>query len=456
MRLEDSASGSSSPAAELRTSNTFAVVLVDRKWASAALVHMDPLGSLYPFQWGTAITAETAGGSPQALIADAVTRAWRDMAFKAPARYSHCLLCMAPSMTRSRDASSRITIEPPKETASAAPRVTREHLAALKDAMCTQNVSASSAVTELVVRGYRDDGGREVPDPVGAITASLEMRAHLVMTDQTVLVAVLDALRRMRVRVNAVVSPCAASVANARSRVATDEAVSVEVTEDEIVGAIVSGGRIVRTLRLETGASEVVRAAAKRLGTLSRTVSEWISSHHDLMMHGVDDTPIAAANPPGHPPPATLGQLRESAAEATRDIAVSLRDAIGQAMPVATGWPVLVSGDDRFACRAITPALRMHGGLDALMCVPDRIHGQDMVTAPGLTRMVGALRYWSSHDTSATSMLDAYYERHASALTQSLRNAGKNAGRWYRARKAGLRMPSPVNRVISGLRALLF
>lgn len=456
MRLEDSVSGRVSPVAELKTSNTFAVVLVDRKWASAALIHMDPLGSLYPFQCGTAVTAETAGGSPPALAADAVTRAWRDMASKAPVRYSNCVLCMAPSMTRSRDASSRIAIEPPKESASAAPRVTREHLAALKEAMCTQNVSASSAVTELVVRGYRDDGGREVPDPVGAITASLEMRAHIVMTDHAILIAAMDALRRMRVRVRAVVSPCAASVANARSKVATGDVVSVEVTEDEIVGAVVSGGRIVRTLRVEAGATEVVRAAAKRLGTLSRTVSDWVSAHQDLMAHGVDETPIEAAHPPGHPPPATLGQLRESAAEATKAIAVSLRDVIGRAMPVATGWPVLVSGDDRFACRAITPALRMHGGLDALMCLPDRVHGQDMIAVPGVTRMVGALRYWSSHDTSATSLLDAYYERHASALTQAMRNAGRNADRWYRTRKAGLRIPTPVNRVISGLRALLF
>jgi hypothetical protein len=429
---------------------------MDRRWATAAIVHKDPLGSLYPFQYGTAMTAEAAGGTAHALMSDAVSRAWRDMAAKGPVRYDKCLLCVAPSLTRSRDAASRMAIEPATDSPTATPRVTPQHIAALKAAICTQNVSASSTVAELVVTGYRDDGGHELPDPVGAITTSLELRAHLVMTDQAVTVAAMDALRRLRVRVHAVVSPCAAAAANAGAPAATGDAVAIEVSDDDICGTIVRGGRIARTFLLAEGANDVARSAAKQLGTLSRTLSEWLANHHDLMVHGSDDTPLAAARPPGHPPPATLGDLQESAAEATRRIAVSLRDSIGRAMPCATGWPVIVTCEDRFACRAIVPALRKHGGLDAMMRVPDRIHGQELVTAPGLVRTVGALRYWCTHDTSATLMLDTYYERHAPSVARAFKDFGRRADAWRRNGTDRLGLPRHVQRIVRTLRALLF
>ena len=455
MNTETPVSRRPSPVAELRTSNTYAVVLMDRRWATAAIVHKDPLGSLYPFQHGTAMTAEAAGGTTHALMADAVSRAWRDMAAKGPVRYDKCILCVAPSLTKSRDAASRIAIEPARDSASSAPRVTPGHVAALKAAICTQNVSASSTVTELVAMGYRDDGGHELPDPVGAVTTSLELRAHLVMTDQAVTVAAMDALRRMRVRVHAVVSPCAAAAANAGAAAAGD-AVSIEVSEDDITGTIIRGGRIARTFVLSEGANDLTRAAAKQLGTLSRTLSEWLAGHHDLLVHGRADTPLASAHPPGHPPPATLDDLQESAGEAARKIAVSIRDAIGRAMPSATGWPVLVTGDDRFACRTITPALRKHGGLDAMMRVPDRIHGEEFIAAPGLTRTVGALRYWSTSDTSATIMLEAYYERHAPSVTRAFRTIGRQADTWRRRGTDRMGLPRHVQRIARTLRALLF
>lgn len=456
MKLESSTLIRAPSVAELSTSNTCAVIMVDRRWATAALVHTDPLGSLYPFQWGTAVTAEAAGGSTPALMSDVVTRAWRDMASKAPVMYDRCLVCVAPSLTKSRDAVSRIAIEPIRDATSPVPRVTAEHLSILKDTICTQNVSGSSTVTEIVVHGYRDNSGHELPDPLNAVTTSLEMRAHLVMTDQTVLTAIMDAMRRMRVRVHAAVSPCAAAVANAPMKGSANAFVSIEVSESDIVGALVCEGRIVRTMHVDMGSADVVRAAARRVGTQSRTLAEWIRNHQDLMMHGADETPLETARPPGHPPPATLKELNEAGAEATDRVAGAVRDAIRRAMPPATTWPVVVTGDDRFACRAIALTLRDKTGLNASLHTPDRIHGLDMVSAPGITRMAGTVRYWKNNETATNAALDAYYERHSPAITQTFRRARREANNWCRVQGTRWRNANPVRRIVRTLQSLLF
>lgn len=442
---------------ELSTRNTCAVVLLDRRWATTVLVHRDPLGSLYPFQWGTAMTADAGGGSPPALLADAVNRAWRDMASKAPVRYDRCLICVSPSMTRSRDAVSRIPITPLPEDRTAVPRVTARHVAMLREAICTQNVSASSTVTEIVVQSYRDGEGHELPDPLTTITSSLEMRAHLVMTDQPVLTAVMDALRALRVRVHATVSPCAASTSTRLPQAAGGRFVSLEVSESDIAGAVVSDGRIVRTIHVDAGSNDVLKAAARRLGTHARTIGEWLQNHADLLVHGEDGISLSAACPPGHPPPATLGEMQEAANEATDRISIAVREAIRRAMPAAGTWPVVLSGDNRYACRALTAAMRKSASLDASSAQPDRIHGIELVSVvPGTARMAGTVRYWNVTSADGNAYLDAYYERHAPAVTQTLRRVRRNAGAWCGRQGARWSAGNPIRRIVHTLQSLLF
>jgi hypothetical protein len=329
-------------------------------------------------------------------------------------------------------------------------------LSALRETICTQNVSGSSAVTEIIAHGFHDDCGHDLPNPLNTVTSSLEMHAHLIMTDQAVLTAIMDALRGMRVRVHGVVSPCAAAAANASPDGGAGPVVALEVSESDITGSLVYNGRIVRTLHLDMGSADVVRAAARRLGTQSRTLTEWIQNHQDLMVHGADETPLEAANPPGHPPPATLKELFSAGAEATKRIADSVQEAIRRAAPAAASWPVVVTGDDRFVCRAVAPALRDHAGIDSSLRSPVRIHGLDMLSAPGTTRIAGTVRYWKTHDTSATTALDAYYERHSPAVTQAFRRAHAEAGRWCRTQEAQWRRGNPIKRMVRNLQALLF
>jgi hypothetical protein len=449
MKTLDTLFATTTHASELDVRNVVAVVAVDRTWATAALVHADPLGNLYPFQWGTAFVADSSDASPHALIADAVERAWSNMAAKGAPRYARCLLCTPPDLTKGREAVGRIRVESRRDP-GAAPRVTPADLADLRETVCTQNVSGSFTAMDLVPHAYADDTGHRVPDPLNLVTGSIELRAHVVMTETAALTATLDALRRMRVRVHNLVSPFRAAVTHIPTGAREREAMVIELADRDVLAASVKNGLLTGTAGAETGTRDIVRAAARHLGTRAEHLADWLEEHDALAVHGNDTTPLVCDPPPGKPAPMTLGELRRLLAEAAtptaRTVIESLRRSVARPNGPSASWVV---SDDRFAGPALAAALSACTGTTVEAIHPGGIHAADRVHAPGLARIAGCVRGWRAADQTALPVLEEYYRNRQAA--RPTRRANRRS-----AMRTVARATQSLGDLVRAVQALLF
>ena len=185
-----------------------------------------------------------------------------------PLEYGRCFLCLPPWCTETRAGSGSIDLgaqghDPDRP---AVRRVTADDVQDLVRRVCQQNVPPACAVVDVVPQHYVLDNGCRVSDPLGSLTRTLDLEACLIVTDYGTARGLLDALNSLRLRVDMMTSPYAATGELLLPSDKEAGSVLVDAGARYTCCSFFQDGILAHAVLVPCGLEEAVAEAAGRLG----------------------------------------------------------------------------------------------------------------------------------------------------------------------------------------------
>ena len=444
---------------ELDTNRIHAALVVGDNWVATVIAHVDRLGTVYPFRWRhTFLDVEGRDVPSPRVLQEAVYECWNGMGVDARVEYSRFFLSLPGWACRSREATSRCFIDRELGPRVSRPKVTAHDVQRLAERICTENISASYVVTDLVPHCYLGDSGTAHKDPIGATSATLLLQAHLVMADLSTVHTILDALRAMDVRVDVMSGPFCPMGTHLTAPERASGAVLVEVDRLNTYCSHFLGGQLVRSSQATGGVYDIVQSAASGLGIRMSDFAPWLGRLDTALVEAGPDVEIDL--PPRRrrqPSGVRLGDVVAAAGEAAEDLLsrLDVTPEFSEQNLQRCLNKVVVMGDDHLTLRAMCEAFRRRHGVECEWRRPRKVHGNGRPPVPGFPRVVGLSRFGAVHNGRRQPYLEEYNETLMDALNRSVQEAALHAFDWISGR-AGLSGAGTRKDAVSVPRSWLF
>ena len=398
----------------LKKENTFAAISFGDNYVSAALAHVDVMGSVYPYRLQHAFFKRDKRHDPDARELDAALRkCWEGLGNNPELEASQILVALPPWASRSRMAEARLVVPSEEGAGMYARKVDKIVVRSLQDVMCAKNTPAGYVVSDLIPQYYTTDTGSTLGNPISATTSTLAMRGHLVMTELSVARIILDCLKSKSVWATHLTTAFCATGFNIWPDEKQRGVALIEVDRLRTYCSFFENGVLVHTCQVDGGSIETLSDAAHRLDVPPGDLALWLNDREELMRYADPQIeiawPSATRKPNG---PRTLGDIENAARPMAEKIMGRIQAALkGVDEAVNRGIRnVVLMGDDPLIMRALRSAFREVGGAQCEWRVPPKVHGEQHRAVPGFARMIGLLRMPRLWKERRQPFLESYNE----------------------------------------------
>lgn len=381
----------------LDTQRTYAGAVVGDNSVVTAILHVDCLGATCLIRWKAEPINVRIGHVPSVReITAALGRAWVAMWGNDDVQYSRFFLCLPGWCCRSKDVAREIEIGSGGRLAVfKKDMVAPGHIRQLENAIVAEDVSPQHVVIDLLHHAHVVDGEERMANAVGNHARRIGLEGHVVVADRHIVGELLDCLRDMRIYVDEIISPYTA-VAGYVSPEEKDRGAAVfQVGRRALYGSFFKAGNLVRTAMLKGGSDDVAAKAAERLDVALSDLTSYVNERKAILYSQGDKNKMAALPlfrwRATHP---VLRKLDDAAVEP----AGGLLDEIGKSVQAARGQHsmemarVALVGDDYLVLRVLRDMVEEKLGIPCRWEIPDRVHGHDIGSMPGLACMIGMMR----------------------------------------------------------------
>lgn len=416
---------------ELSLQSTHAAIVIGDNWVAAAKVHVDVLGSVYPFRWQYEFIHTVPDATPSLkAIREALRCCWKRLNESGNTAFSKMFVCLPGWACITKVIDEQIILDNARNGESHGVVITDKEVAELISKAEADRGQKGYVVAECIPRHFVVENGRKTDDPVGEMAPSLAMQAHLVLADRSVMETIRDTLSELDVTINVMKSPYTALRGNFSEAEREGAALFVDVDRLKTYCSFVAGGEFLRMSDIAAGSCSILEGAAEGLnltpGELADWVNEWEEHVQWAKLKPEDYIPGLAHSEHG---PESFEALDEAAGGPAGELFGLIYEKLKfvNARERVHINRVILVGDDFLTLRALKQAGKAYLGIACTQLVPDRVHNAERIQMPGLARMVGLVR----QEEHATRRAQPY-------LARGTRNGMDRFNTWFRNRGAGL------------------
>ncbi len=397
---------------EFETQHTFAAAVIGDAQVVMMIAHVDQSRSVIPLRsHAEPLPAGRAYTPSLRQIEDALKVCWGHLAGE-EIEYTRFFLCLPPMCTQSRRASGSIRIpEPPGGPEAVRPRVTEAHIRELAQVVCREHVPPKFAAVDVQPLGYVLDNGCRVADPLGSITSSLEMQAHVVMADSGMTTGILDALTQMGLRVDVMTTPYGATAGFVSEEDLASGCAQIDVGRAYTCCGFYQDGAMVHTALVPGGSEQVVDETADCLGLRAGDLRALLTEKMDALM-AADECGLLLLPLPGGSARSRLsvGELDAVLIARAEDLfrrILSTMNALVRDRSVRMRR-IQILGEDRLVLRALHHVGQAFFPTQCHLVTPDRVFGPEESQVAALARTIGLLRRGAFGPVTPQPYLDLY------------------------------------------------
>jgi len=419
------------PLGELSLQRTFAAVVVGDSWVAVVKAHVDVLGPVYPFNWEYEVIEPLPGANPSVkAICEALRTCWERLKESGDTPFSKMFVCLPGWACRTKVVKERMILSGRHGGQDRPIVVTEREVDDLIARAVADHGKRGYVVAECLPRYFIVENGRKTDDPVGEMSSTLAMEAHLVLADKSIVKAVRDTLADLDIQINVMKSPYTVVDGNLSEEELDGNTLFVDVDRFKTYCSFLVRGEFVRMTAVDTGSRSILEGTAEALDLTPGELGDWINDWEEHVQwarwNPEDHAPVLHHSVPG---PRSWEALDEAVAEPARELFgriyehlkfVNARERIHISR-------VVFAGDDYLTLRALKKAGEEYLGIACKRLVPDRLHNADRIHIPGLARMVGLVR----QEEHTIRRAQPY-------LSQVERGGMDRFNDWFRNRGAGL------------------
>lgn len=379
-------------------SPTLCGILVGDRHLSVAVGRVNSLGSgdVHLLRGEQAPLERRRGLAVEAReLEEAVSSCWQQLeGLEQGIEVAYIVAGVPPEACRARSATVKIDLEKDPDT----PRwraVRSDDIRLLEERACAEVAEPGFTVVEIVPTWYETDSGARLTDPLGVPTRTLRLQAGLVLAEERMVLALLDACRSVGVMPDAVLSAFTVTGGHLRSDETEGRVFMVEVDAWHTTVALHEDGQWVAGVTVDRGWWDVRKAVLQQTAMDGKDLEIWLDDKDWLFRTGEMNERIP------WPWRATRGRrietlsdlfeaVKPAAQDLVREIAKTF-EILGEDTPGPPKKTVMM-GDDALSLWSVGQVWPLYGSGGGEWRLPERVYGREYVRLSGVARMIGLLR----------------------------------------------------------------